>query len=132
MATLTTVAKLRGPDGDIGATVALGNVTGSLDLSVSVPVLASQIVSMTLTGNTTITALPAPPVGMGGTVTLRITQDATGGRTLAVTGARCAYGVAPLLSTAAGAVDLWHLLYDGIDWWCLPSATAGAVPAGWA
>lgn len=60
---------------------------------------------VTLTGNCTL-GLPANPKG-GQSGFIRISQDATGGRTMAYHAAwRFAGGVAPTLSTAPNAVDI--------------------------
>lgn len=85
---------------------------------------------VTLTGNTTLT-LPTPPSNVSGTITLVVKQDATGGRTLKVVGARTSYGVAPALTGTANAVDIVHLLWDGEAWTCLVGATNTSVPTGW-
>jgi hypothetical protein len=83
-----------------------------------------------LTGNVTLT-LAAGVAGQAYTVTLRLAQDATGGRTLKVANAATAYAVAPVLSTAANAVDLVHLLWTGSSWTCLVAAQALAIPSSW-
>jgi lipopolysaccharide export system protein LptA len=67
-----------------------------------------------LTGNTTL-ANPTN-VSSGQTLTLRVKQDGTGSRTMAY-GSQFKFsgGVAPVLSTAANALDVLTFQYDGID-----------------
>lgn len=120
---------LTGPKGDPGDTTGaaqLGNVSGTLDLS---GFTASSTVTVTLTGNVTQITLPNPGNSKSYTISVVFVQDATGSRTVAFTGETAAYGVAPVLSTAAGAVDLVHFFWDGTRWWVLVGAQAGAVLA---
>ena len=73
-----------------------------------------QAASVTLAGNRTL----ANPTNMrdGGTYLLRVTQDGTGGRTLAFGSAyKWPGGSAPTLSTAPGAVDLITFASDGVS-----------------
>lgn len=79
---------------------AKGNVSGAITLDLT----TASAFSMTLTGNTTVTFTGAQANRVT-YATLRITQDATGGRTLTVTGARYSYGAAPVLSSTAGKTD---------------------------
>jgi hypothetical protein len=73
---------------------------------------AGHLASVTLGGNRT---LAAPSSGVAGTYVLRVTQDATGSRTLAYNAVfKWAGGTAPVLSTTAGAVDVLSFVsYDG-------------------
>lgn len=73
---------------------------------------SGHLASVTLGGNRT---LGAPTNGTPGTYILRVTQDGTGSRTLAYNAAfKWPGGAAPVLSTAAGAVDvLTFVSYDG-------------------
>lgn len=67
---------------------------------------------VTLGGNRTLAA----PTGLsaGSTYALIVRQDATGGRTLGYNSIfKWPGGVAPVLSTAANAVDVLTFLYDG-------------------
>lgn len=51
-------------------------------------------------------------------LTLKLTQDATGGRTVSwPSNVKWAYGVAPSLSTGAGAVDIINLYFDGTNYY---------------
>lgn len=88
--------------------------------------LSARTIHATLSGNTTLD-MPTPPASVSFTVTLLLTQDATGGRTLTLP-ASClsAYGVDPVLSTAGGTKDLVHLLWTGVQWIALMGAPAVA------
>ena len=67
---------------------------------------------MTLTGNVTISALAN--VSAGSNVTLILTQDATGSRTLTST-MKFAAG-AKTLSSTANAIDIISVFYDGTNY----------------
>ena len=70
-----------------------------------------EVASVTLAGNRTL-ALPTNI--KVGTYLIKITQDATGTRTLAyAAGYKWAGGTAPVLSTAANAIDLITFYSDG-------------------
>lgn len=98
--------------------------TGAVDLTTLAA--TARTIRATLTGNTTLT-LPTPPSSVSYTVTLMLTQDATGGRTLTLPAAcLSAYGLDPVLSTAGGAVDLLHLLWTGAQWVAFMAAPAVA------
>jgi hypothetical protein len=73
---------------------------------------AGHLASVTLGGNRT---LAAPTNGVAGTYILRVTQDGTGSRALAYDAVfEWAGGTAPVLSTAAGAVDVLSFVsFDG-------------------
>jgi hypothetical protein len=69
----------------------------------------------TLTGNVTYT-FASPQIG--GAYVLRLVQDGTGSRTVTWPAAvKWPGGVAPTLSTAAGAIDLINLYYDGTNYY---------------
>lgn len=96
--------------------------TGVVDLTA----LAATVrtIRATLTGSVTFT-LPTPPANVSYTVTLVLTQDATGGRTLTLPASvLSAYGVDPALSTAGGATDVLHLMWTGAAWIALLAAPA--------
>ena len=69
----------------------------------------------TLSGNTTIT-LPTPDPTRAFTVSLDVSQDATGGWTLTILGAKASYGVKPVVTATPGGRDILHLLATGTDW----------------
>lgn len=73
---------------------------------------SAQVAKVTLGGNRTL-GLPTNMVD-GGTYILRVIQDGTGSRTLAYNAAfKWPSGTAPVLSTAAGAIDILTFISDG-------------------
>jgi len=72
--------------------------------------LTSSITRVTLTGNATLT-LGSLNVG---SVILQIVQDGTGGRTLTITNAVYAGGVAPTWTTTAGRMDILQVVIGGV------------------
>jgi hypothetical protein len=84
-----------------GTVSALGNQSGTITLNMA----TANNISMTLTGNSTLANPSNQTAGQSGAIT--ITQDATGGRTLAF-GSNWGFpgGTAPTLTTAANAVDV--------------------------
>ena len=73
-----------------------------------------QSATLTLATNATLSN-PTNQNG-GGTYTLIITQDGTGSRTLAFgTAYFWPAGIAPILSTAAGAIDILTFISDGTN-----------------
>ena len=72
-----------------------------------------SIRTITLTGNVTFSAFTSPVSGQ--TITLIITQDATGGRTL--TSTMLFAGSSKTLSTAANAVDILTVSYIGTTYY---------------
>ena len=70
----------------------------------------------TLTGSITINSI----VNMisGQSITLILTQDATGGRTLTA-GASLKFASGyKTLSTTASSIDILNIFYDGSTYWC--------------
>lgn len=123
-----------GPKGDTGVMGDTTPVVTTTSWTGTVSVLASWLPSVrhvTLTGNVTLT-MPTPPALISGTITLMLKQDATGGRTVTVRGARTSHGVAPVHTGTANTTDIWHLLWDGQGWTVLVGATSLSVPTGWA
>lgn len=103
-----------------------GNVSGTLDLSAA---SRNLIVHATMTGNVTV-ALPASPM-IGHTITLELTQDATGSRILFIPGAVTAYGVRITPASAANALTEVMCLWDGVRWHARVSGLADSKPTGW-
>jgi hypothetical protein len=68
---------------------------------------------VTLTGNVTFSALANPVAGQS--LTLIVTQDGTGSRTL--TSTMKFSGAAKTLSTAAGSIDIITVFYDGTNYY---------------
>jgi hypothetical protein len=91
--------------------VALGNVTG--DQSSNINLANGSIFTMTATGNLTISSVTGAVAGSS--ATLIITQDGTGGKTL--TSTMKFAGASKTLSTAAGAIDIISLFYDGTTYY---------------
>lgn len=98
--------------------------------NVSLPDVLSGVYHVLLTGNVVL-SLPLPASTTAFTVTLELTQDATGGRTLTVPGVVAAYGVPPMLSTAANALDELHLMWDGVRWKVRVAGLSDAIPTSW-
>jgi hypothetical protein len=96
-------------------------VSGAVDFDgagATVDTLVNAIFTATLTGNITIdaaTAFPANPKP-GTQFAFRIKQDATGGRTLTLTGIKKSNGVLTL-TTTANATDVIVFFYDGTSWY---------------
>ncbi|MQX35473.1 hypothetical protein [Roseospira navarrensis] len=75
--------------------------------------------ALTLTADPALT-LPDPPAGRGYSITLRLIQDATGGRAPTLqqadaTPVKWVGGTVPTWQTAAGAGDLVAVTHDGVD-----------------
>jgi len=82
---------------------------GSVSGTVTPDLANGSIFKYTLNGNVTINSLAN--VATGSSATIVLTQDATGGRTL--TSSMLFAGGTKTLSTAAGAVDIISVFYDG-------------------
>jgi hypothetical protein len=91
--------------------VALGSVTG--DQSSNINLANGSIFTMTATGNITISSVTNAVAGSS--ATLIITQDGTGNRLL--TSTMKFAGASKTLSTAAGAIDIVSLFYDGTTYY---------------
>jgi hypothetical protein len=91
--------------------VALGNVTG--DQSSNINLANGSIFTMTATGNITISSVTNAVAGSS--ATLIITQDGSGNRLL--TSTMKFAGASKTLSTAAGAIDIISLFYDGTTYY---------------
>jgi hypothetical protein len=72
-----------------------------------------------LTGNTTVTITGAPASGKLGVITVELTQDASGSRTVSwPASVKWPSGAAPVLSTVAGKVDVVQVMTrDGGTTW---------------
>ena len=90
--------------------VANGN-TGAATLTPNAALGAVQ--SYTVTGNITFSAFDTPIAGQS--ITVILTQDATGSRLL--TSTMKFAGGSKTLSTAANAVDIISVYYDGTNYW---------------
>ena len=99
------------------------DVSGTLDLS---SIARNTIAHRRVVGNITGINLPTAAYD-GQMITLVLTQDATGSRTLALPATiLTAYGLDPVLSTAPGSIDVLHLWRDGVRWWGFVGAYGGA------
>jgi hypothetical protein len=88
--------------------VAGGNLTGTLEVDTTL----GTIQRYTLTGSITINGFVNAVAGTNTTLILK--QDATGGRTL--TSTMKFLGGVKTLSTAANAIDVLSVFYDGVDY----------------
>jgi len=70
---------------------------------------------VTLTGNCTFTVTGAPT--NTSVLQLKVIQDTTGSRTIAVTGAKWANAVVPVPTSSTGAVDIVTFYYDGTSYY---------------
>jgi hypothetical protein len=96
---------------------------GTLNLA---DVKTNALIHRRLIGNITGITLPTTPTP-GQMITLVLTQDATGGRTLTTPAAIFGHeGMDPTLSTLPNSVDMIGLLHDGIRWWSMVPAQRGA------
>jgi len=89
---------------------AIGNTSGALTIDVA----NGNLQTLTLTGNATLDGFANPEVGQS--VTLIITQDGTGSRTLTFgdsAGRFLFAGGNDTLSTAGGSIDIVSIVYDG-------------------
>jgi len=84
-------------------------------------ITAPRTVRITMTGNVTAVTLPTWSSSSSGSITLMISQDATGGRTWVQPGTSMA-GIDIALSTAPNARDLIVAFWTGIQWVFIPSA----------
>ena len=101
-----------------GGVTARGNVTGAFSFAgLTSAQMVNRLFTATLTGNISVDSanFPASPVP-GTQFAMRLTQDATGGRTLTLTGIKVSQGVLTL-STSPGAIDIIMFLYDGTNWY---------------
>jgi filamentous hemagglutinin len=92
-----------------------GNATGTITPNISL----GAIQSMTLTGNITLNSITN--IAAGQSMTLLLTQDGTGGRTL--TSTMLFAGNSRTLSATAGATDIVSLFYSGSNYYA--SLTTG-------
>jgi hypothetical protein len=103
----------RGEPGDLVMVTSAGNWTGAVTLS-NYP----QTYQATLTGNVTSLTLPTSVLSVqSGTITLVLTQDATGGRTITwPAGVKWPDGIAQQPASAANSISVIHLMWTGTAW----------------
>lgn len=107
-----TVQGPQGAPGDlVGVTSATWNGAVVLDKY-------PQTYISTLSGSVTSLALPTSPISaQSGTITLVLTQDATGGRTITwPASVKWPDGIVQQPATAANSVSIFHLLWTGTQW----------------
>lgn len=107
-----------GPPGDIGDAILLGTILSTY-FDLTDYTLATQTFRATLTTAVTIrsTDMPAVPAGKSGSFSLRLTQGG-GGSLVLHSSVKRSYGLAPISTTANGAIDIWHFFWTGIEWVC--------------
>jgi len=110
------------PNQVAGKVVNRGNFSGSLTFtdapggSFNNANLVNALITLTATGNITIDTANLPAGAKPNTqFAVRITQDATGGRTLTLAGFKKSQGVLTL-TTAANAIDVVVFWFDGTNW----------------
>src|SRR5690606_30825607 len=99
--------------GIIEANVAIGNVSGAIDLSAHTAI--GQVFTITATGNLTFNATNAPQTtpSSSGYYYLRITQGGAGSYTISLTNYKFMFP--PILSTGVGVVSLLAFFFDGTN-----------------
>lgn len=95
-------------------TTSVGNITGATNL----PWNGGSVYKATLTGNVTFTFTGTPVAGQS--MTLILTQDATGSRTITWPTMKWAGGSAPSTSSTGGKIDIIGIFYDGVDYYGFP------------
>jgi hypothetical protein len=88
----------------------MGNQSGTLGINTGV----ANTFTMTLTGNVTLNTTSFTNLIAGKSITLILTQDGTGGRYL-TSNLKYSGGISTL-STAAGAIDVLNMYYDGTNY----------------
>lgn len=99
--------------------------SGTVDLT---HIVGPQYLHATLTGDTTL-ILPTPGPERAYTVTLDLTQDATGGRTLTLPGVATAWAVGIVPHPDPNSRTIIHLMWTGTTWVGMVAATNIGIPA---
>jgi len=110
----TQLATTAYADRNIGVDVSLGSVSGAISLTSYVA--QNQAFELTATGNLTFdgsAGKPAIVAGMAPSILLKITQDATGGRTITWSNVKWSGGAAGGTSSAANAIDIFAFTWIG-------------------
>jgi hypothetical protein len=110
-----TVQGPQGAPGDMSLVVGPANISGTVTL-VEADLPSTRL--RTLTGNVTF-VLPTPVAtpARSGTITLVLTQDATGNRTITwPSSVKWPDGIAQQPAAAANSVSVIHLLWTGAQW----------------
>jgi hypothetical protein len=104
---------IQGPAGDMSAVYGPSNVSGVVTLG-NADLPSTRL--WTMTGNITLN-LPTPSAAMSGTISLVLTQDATGGRTLTwPASVKWPDGIAQQPASAANSVSMIHFIWTGTLW----------------
>jgi hypothetical protein len=105
----------QGPRGEPGDLV--GVTSGSWTGAVTVTGYPQTYLA-TLTGNVTSLTLPTSPIALqSGTITLVLTQDATGGRTIAWPAPILwPDGIEPQPAAGPNTISVFHLMWTGTAW----------------
>jgi hypothetical protein len=90
----------------------------------------SQFLKRRLTGNVVLTVNSGEP-GLAYSTTLKLTQDATGGRTLVLANVASSYGVAIPLTASSNATDTIRLEWDGEVWSAYLGGQQMLIPTSW-
>jgi hypothetical protein len=100
-----------------GTTVNKGTINGAVTFTeFNTTNLINALITATLNGNITINAADLPANPRANTqFAMRLTQDATGGRTVAFTSFKKSQGVLQLTPTA-NTIDILVFFYDGVQW----------------
>ena len=99
--TTATISGAQWNESHVLAAHALGDITGSVSLTLD----NGSVQTGTLTGNVTFT-LPTVTAGTTEHLTLILTNDATAGRAVTITGIQWVGGTAPTFDTAASAKNI--------------------------
>jgi hypothetical protein len=106
----------QGVKGDPGDLTAASSSTWTGSFSLGTPTVPETRVR-TLTGNVTFTAIGSPPATQSFTLTLVLTQDITGSRTITwPASVKWSEGVIPQPSAAPNSISLFHLFWTGASW----------------
>ena len=110
--TTATIGATQWNESHVLATHDLGNITGS----VSITLENGSVQTGTLTGNVTFT-LPTVAAGTTEHLTLILTNDATAGRAVTITGIQWVGGTAPTFDTDANAKNIIVLRGTNTNGW---------------
>ena len=110
----TTTAVIAGTQWNEDHTVAT-HALGTLGATVTIDLANGMLQTATLGANLTIT-LPSVAAGVTEHLTLLLTNDATAGRSVTITGIQWITGVAPEFDTAANATNIIVLRGTSAGW----------------
>lgn len=107
------------PDAVAGTVVDLGDISGAQSFAeeLNSDTAVNALLKARFVGNVTLNVSGMPSSPRPNTqFALRVLQDATGSRTLTLTGFKKSQGVLTL-TTTPGAIDIVVFLYDGGNWY---------------